>query len=123
MIQRLQECWLLCALAATNKSNNRDDTLDANGIQTLRDRLVTTDFDHVMNTHATSDFPGFLTPVWSFLVVDDIVRTKILQFLGLGSRGSGRDDTSPRCLGELQGKDAHTPCALSEDSLTRRKRF
>jgi hypothetical protein len=69
------------------------------------------------NTNTTREFLGRLAPVRILAIVDNMVRTQLLQLLPLGG-GAGRgNDLRAGRLGKLDAKDADAAGALREDPL------
>jgi hypothetical protein len=113
----IEQSRLLIA-SATNETNDGDDTFKADGLERLLQSVGATDFDDVVYTDTTGDLLGGLAPVGVFLVVDDVVGTEGLEFVGLFLGGGGGDDTSTGCLCELESEDGNTASALGDDPVT-----
>jgi hypothetical protein len=112
----IEQSRLLIA-SATNETDDGDDTFKADGLEGLLQGVGATDFDDVVYTDTTGDLLGGLAPVGVFLVVDDVVGTEGLEFVGLFLGGGGGDDTSTGSLCELESEDGNTACTLSNDPV------
>ena len=116
VVQGLEEGRLVLCHAA-DETDNADDAVDGDGLQTLGHGLGPTDLDDVLHARAASELLGLLAPVGHLIVVDDVVGAVRLECLGLGGGRCGCDDARARCLGELQGEHGDTACALGENPL------
>jgi hypothetical protein len=113
----IEESRLLIASTA-NESNNGNNTFEANSLKRLLQSVGTTDFNDVVDANTTCELLGGFAPVGVLSVVDNVIGTEGLEFVGLFLGGSGGDDTGTGCLCELEGEDGHTACALSDDPVT-----
>lgn len=68
-------------------------------------------------TAAGSKLLGLLAPVSNLLVVDDVIGSKSLELIALGSGRSSRDDLCAGRFGELHGEHAHAAGALGQDPV------
>jgi hypothetical protein len=115
--ESIEEGRLLIA-SATDETDDGNDTFKADGLEGLLKSVGTTDFDDVVYTHTAGDLLGGFAPVGVFSVVDDVVGTEGLEFVGLFLGGGGGDDTSTGCLCELESEDGNTASALGDDPVT-----
>jgi hypothetical protein len=113
----IEQSRLLIA-SATDETDNGNDTFEADGLEGLLKSVGTTDFDDVVYTDSAGDLLGGFAPVGVFLVVDDMVGTEGLEFVGLFLGGGGSDDTSTGCLCELESENGNTASTLSNDPVT-----
>jgi hypothetical protein len=113
----VEQSRLLIA-SATNETDDGNDTFEADGLEGLLQGVGTTDFDDVVYTDSAGDLLGGLAPVGVFLVVDDVIGTEGLEFVGLFLGGGGGDDSSTGCLCELEGEDGNTASTLGDDPVS-----
>jgi hypothetical protein len=113
----IEESRLLIASTA-NESNNGNNTFEANSLKRLLQSVGTTDFNDVVDANTTCELLGGFAPVGVLSVVDNVIGTEGLEFVGLFLGGSGGDDTGTGCFCELEGEDGDTACALGDDPVT-----
>lgn len=103
--------------SAANEADNRDDTVNLDGVEGLLHGCRAGNLDNVVDTSAAGKLLGLGSPLRSLAVVDDVVSTKLLKKLSLLSRAGSSDDLGSSSLGELNSKDANTTGTLSENPL------
>lgn len=84
------------------EANDRNDTLIFNGLEALLESSRATNFNDVIHASTTGEFLCGLPPAWITLVVDNVVCTKLLQFVCLFGAGSRGDYSGTGSFGELQ---------------------
>lgn len=106
-------------VGAADEADNRNDTIDLDGVEGLLHGCRTSNLDDVVDTSTAGELLGLGSPLRSLAVVDDVVSTKLLKKLSLLSRAGSSDDLCTSSLGELNSKDANTTGTLGENPLAR----
>jgi hypothetical protein len=115
--QSIEESRLLIA-STTDETDNGNNTFEANGLERLLEGVGAADLDNVVDANTACELLGCLAPVGVLSVVDNVIGTEGLEFVGLFLGGSGGDDAGTGCFCELESEDGDTACALSDDPVT-----
>lgn len=107
--------------STTNEADDRDDTIDLDGIERLLHGRGSGDLDDVVDTSTAGDLLSLGTPLGSLLVVDDVVGAELLEELSLLAGAGGSDDLGASSLGELDSEDGNTTGSLGENPLAGEK--
>lgn len=102
VVECFKHARLTLGIGSSEETNDADCALELNALQTLTEGSGASHFDNVIDTdvvgsQGTSNF----APVRVRLVVDDMVRSKLLELLGLRIRGSCSNNSSSSCFSEL----------------------
>ena len=117
MVQALQEAGLV-PWCATQEPDDGNHAVDLDGIETLRHGCGTPNLEDVINAlFLVGEFLGLFSPIGVGFIVDDVMGTEILEFLGLFLRACRRDDGCTGGSGELDGEQADAAGALGQDYI------
>jgi hypothetical protein len=114
--QAVQERRLLLAETA-DKSNDADDTIDTDSLETLSHGIGSTNFNNMLHTLTTREFRSLLAPIRRLLVVDHMIGSKFLQRLRLLLTRRCRNNARTRRFGKLQCENGHSARSLCEHPL------
>lgn len=148
VVECFKHARLTLVIDTSEETNDTDCALELDALQTLSKSSRATHFDNVVDTDVVgSQRASDFAPVGVRLVVNDMIRSKLLELLGLRIRGGRSNNSSSSCFSELfqgycqlvrcsslkyaanislktylQGKHANTARSLYQDDLTRLKR-
>lgn len=148
VVECFKHARLTLVINTSEETNDTNCALELDALQTLSKSSRATHFDNVVDTDVVgSQRASGFAPVGVRPVVNDMVRSKLLELLGLRIRGGRSNNSSPSCFSELlqeycqpvpcslhkhaakiglktylQGKHANTTRSLYQNDLTRLKR-
>lgn len=99
--QGIQNLRLALGFSSTKESDDADDSLELDSLNTLLQSARSANFQNVFDTNSVGKLAGRLTPIRVVSIIDDMVGTKLLQDLFLVGGGGGSDDSGTSSLSKL----------------------